>query len=135
MAKRFRLPRKVLAIIRQCHDGMRARVWMDEGTCSDWLDVGQGHRQGCHLAPLMFNRFFVAMLILSEDEFAKDDEVMADMAMIKKNSREKGNVTMANAAEPLWGMLYADDAGIISRSPVSLEKMSRLSCAFRARSG
>ena len=37
------------------------------------------------------------------------------------------------AAQPLWGMLYADDAGIVSRSPEGLEKMMTvIGAAFAA---
>ena len=38
---------------------------------------------------------------------------------------EKGEATAAESvlATPLWGMLYADDAGVVSRSPEQLRKM------------
>ena len=123
--KQLGVPPKMLAVIRQFHDGMRARVRMDDGTCSDWFDVGQGLRQGCNLAPLLFNLFFAAMLMVALDEFSKDEEVMADMVKVKRMVTEgKGkNAKLVEAVKPIWGMLYADDAGIVSQSPGSLEKM------------
>lgn len=48
--KRFDVPPKMLAIIPQFHDGMRARVRMNNGVCLDWFDVTQALRQGCNLA-------------------------------------------------------------------------------------
>ena len=38
---------------------------------------------------------------------------------------EKGEATAGESvlATPLWGMLYADDAGVVSRSPEQLRKM------------
>ena len=123
--RRFGVPPKMLAVIRQFHDGMRARVRMDDGTCSDWFDVGQGLRQGCNLAPLLFNLFFAAMLMVAVDEFSGDEQVMTDMVKIRSKVTEgKGkNAKVVEAVKSLWGMLYADDAGIVSRSPGSLEKM------------
>ena len=46
-------------------------------------------------------------------------------AVAARKKRRKGGKTgtVVVDAQALWGMLYADDAGIVSRSPDSLEKM------------
>ena len=49
---RFRISPRMLAVIRQFHDGMRACVRLDNGECSDMFDVEQGLRQGCVLCLL-----------------------------------------------------------------------------------
>ena len=123
--KRFGVPPKMLAVIRGFHDGMRARVRMDDGTCSDWFSVGQGLRQGCNLAPLLFNLFFAAMLMVAFGAFEKDADLMEDMAKVRRMVMEgKGKkVKRVKKVRAFWSMLYADDAAIISRSPASLEKM------------
>ena len=123
--RRLGVPPKMLAIIRQFHDGMRARVRTDDGTCSDWFEVGQGLRQGCNLAPLLFNLFFSAMLMVAVDKFTRDEDVMEDVVKIKSTVTEgKGKrAKVVEVVKMLWSMLYADDAGIVSRSPESLEKM------------
>ena len=43
----------------------------------------------------------------------------------KKGARERREATAGGSvlATPLWGMLYADDAGIVSQSPEQLRKM------------
>ena len=58
---RFGVPETMLTVIRQFHEGMRARVRTDDGEHSEWFDVTQGLRQGCVLSPLLFNTFFAAV--------------------------------------------------------------------------
>ena len=42
---RFGVPEKMLTVIRQFHEGMRARVRTDDREQSEWFDVTQGLRQ------------------------------------------------------------------------------------------
>ncbi|CAB1107935.1 unnamed protein product [Ectocarpus sp. CCAP 1310/34] len=86
-------------------------------------------------ASLIFNPFFDGMLMVPADEFAQDTEVMADMVKNEKPvvctggiGRKKGKKTTAVVADTkdLWGMLHADDAGIVSHAPESLEKMASI---------
>ena len=54
---RFGVPSVMVDIVRQFHDGMRTCVRLDRGRVSKWFEVGQGLRQGCVLAPILFNNF------------------------------------------------------------------------------
>ena len=58
---RFGVPEKMLTVIRQFHEGRRARVRTDGGEHPEWFDVTQGLRQGCVLLPLLLNIFFAAV--------------------------------------------------------------------------
>ncbi|CAB1109186.1 unnamed protein product [Ectocarpus sp. CCAP 1310/34] len=121
----------MLAVIRHFQEGRRARVRTNDGQYSEWFEVDQGLRQGCKLAPLLFNLFFAAMLMVAVAEFDKDPKVTTHMVKIgtqaeytgKKGRSAGKKTTVVTDAEALWAMLYADDAAIVSRSPESLEKM------------
>ena len=53
-------PPVMIDVIHQFHDGMWARVHMDDGELSEWFEATQGLRQVCMLSPLLFNIFFAA---------------------------------------------------------------------------
>ena len=60
MAK-FACPTKFIAMVRQLHDGMLARV-QNGGEFSDPFPLTNGVKQGCILAPTLFSVIFSAML-------------------------------------------------------------------------
>ena len=57
----FGCPSTFIAIVRQFHDGMMARV-LDDGQPSEAFPVTNGVKQGCVLAPTLFSTVFSAML-------------------------------------------------------------------------
>ena len=117
------IPEAMIEVIRQFHDGMKARVRMDNGELSEWFEVTQGLRQGCVLSPLLFNIFFAAVLEVVLVRFSEDDIILEDMVYLDEETTTEAETPLERARRAVWGMLYADDAAVVSRSPEGLARM------------
>ena len=114
--------------IRMFHDGMRARVQLNDGDFSAWFNVCQGLQQGCLLSPLLFNIFFAAAIIVILQRFAEDPLIGSDLVYLDdapkgEDGRPRKEETLEMVRRAVWGMLYADDAGVVSTSPRGLTRM------------
>ena len=127
---RFGVPQNMISAIRQFHDGMQACVRLDDRVCSRWFAVEQSLRQGCVLAPLLFNIFFAVVINVASTRFNADKGIMDALVHLRKKREAtgRGEATTRELvlATPLWDMLYADDAGVVSRSLEQLRKMMGL---------
>ena len=88
MLARFGVPEKMLTVIRQFHEGMRARVRKDAVT---------------HAVVVRF----------SEDPHIVRDLVHLEEEL-EENAAGVSSDPLACVRRAVWGMLYADDAGIMS---------------------
>ena len=121
---RIGVPPQMIAIIRQFHDEMRGCVRPDDGVCLDWFEVEQGLWQGCVLSPLLFSIFFAAVLNVVLQRFSEGPAILAELVHLKETSTSMGpESAMDYDRRAVWGMLYADDACIVSRSPRGFAKM------------
>ena len=106
---------------------MRACVRLDDRLCSGWFAVKQGLRRGCELEPLLFSIFFAADINLTFTRFKADKGIMDALVHLRKKrgAGGRGEATVGETvlATPLWGMLYANDAGVVSQSPEQLRKL------------
>ena len=114
----------MIDVIRQFPDGMRARVRMDDGELSEWFEITQGLRQGCVLSPMLFNIFIAAVIEVVLQRFSKDDTILENLVFLDEGSGGGPDETLLDRVRrAVEGMLYADDAGIVPRSPAGLTRM------------
>ena len=89
-----------------------------DGRCSDWIDVAQGLHQRCVLSPLLFVPF-VAL-----ESFRKDAGILDELIHLQEQPSKVGPETALECVRrAIWGVLCADDACIVSRSPRGLGRM------------
>ena len=124
---RIGVPSQMIAVIQPFHDRMRACVQRDDGVCSDWFEVEQGLRQGYVLSPPLFSIFFAAVLTVVLQRFSKDTVILAELVHLKQPATPIGTKpAMDYVCRTVWGILYADDACIVSRLPQGLAKMMEI---------
>ena len=70
--RKFGFPPTFIAILQQFHTGMRAQVVM-AGSQSSSFSVEVGVKQGCVLAPIIFNLFLVAITLVSHRDLRSSD--------------------------------------------------------------
>ena len=120
--QRFGCPDRIVALIRGFHDGMKVRV-SASGTLSDEFEVTTGVKQGCVMAPVLFNLYMLCVThILHRDAGGEGvdvryrlDRSLFDLSKLKARTRTK----ICNIKE----LQYADDAAIVAHSPQVLQHM------------
>ena len=100
---------------------------LDDRVCSGYFAVEQGLHQGCVLAPLLFNIFFAAVINMAYTCFKVHKNII-DALVYLRNKKRVGGRGESTAGEPVpaaafWGILSADDAGVVSRPPEQPRKM------------
>ena len=84
----------------------------------------QGLRQRCVQSLLLFNILFAAVLTVVLRRFRNDTAILAKRVDLKEPPTSMGlEPAMNYVRRVVWGMLYVDDACIVSRSPEGPAKM------------
>ena len=115
---------QMITVMRNFHDGMKACARSDNDVCSERFEVGQRLQKGLVLYPLLFDIFFAAVLFVASQRFSEDAAILENDVHLQERRKAVGpESSMGDAMRAVWGMLYADDACIVSRSLHGLAKM------------
>ncbi len=118
----YNLPEKLLSIIRAVHDHSTAAIRAYSKT-SDEFAVTSGVRQGCVLAPALFNLYFDIVIRMAIDKHCQEGRgvhiVYHPDAKLVGDRRKMTMETLATDLE------YADDMALVSSSWSDLEAMIR----------
>ena len=76
------------------------------------------------LSPLVSGICFATVLIVALEQFSEDPDILSDLFQFREQQARVGPETaMECFCRAVWGMLYANNACIASRSPRELERM------------
>ena len=79
------------------------------------------------LASVLFNTFCAAVINVTYSRFKADKDIMETLVHLRKKrgtgGRGEAIAGKSALATSTWGMLYADDTGVISQSPEHPRKM------------
>ena len=85
---------------------------------------GTGALSGMRTFPATVQCILAAILLAAPERFSKDAGILADLIHLKEQPSKVGPETALECVQrAIWGMLYADDACIVSRSPRGLGRM------------
>ena len=66
---------------------------------------------------MLFNVFFAAVLHIVLLRYGEDKGIMANLVHQEEDGVDGETEPMDRVRKVVWGMLYADDAGVVSKSP------------------
>ena len=120
---KFGCPAKFVSILRQFHAGMMARVTIG-GQESESFPVCTGVRQGCVLAPVLFNVFLLCVTHLLHKELESSSGVAVDFRLDGNlfNIRRLQAKTKLSRVRVLE-LQYADDCALVAHSPQDLQSI------------
>ena len=117
LLERFGAPRKLVKLIRLMHDGMKGSLVGDEE--AEPFGIENGLRQGCVMAPNLFNVFFAAVFAAAfkdMDECGVEIRYKYNGKLHNTKLNDKNSVTQF-----IKDLCYADDCALISHNEEELQ--------------
>ena len=119
---KFGCPNQFLAVLREFHEGMTARVLVG-GQESESFLVTVGVKQGCVLVPVIFNLFLVAITLVFRHRISEDDGIAINCCLDGNlfNIRCLQSSTKTSK-DIIFELQYADDAALPSHTSDGLQR-------------
>ena len=126
--RKFGCPRKFVAIVRTFHSNMKASV-MIGGDETDNFPVNVGVKQGCVMAPVIFNLYMAAVTTL----FRQRSPIEQGIGLTYRLDGSVFNLTRLQARtktsrDHVVELQYADDSMLVAHSPEELQ--CALTCLY-----
>ena len=83
--------------------------------------------KGYIYSPLLFNIFFAAAIEVVLVRFSEDDIILKDLVHLEGDARVGAGTPLEPARRAVWGMFFADDVDVVSRSQEGLTRMMTIS--------
>ncbi|KAI8490084.1 hypothetical protein Bbelb_321540 [Branchiostoma belcheri] len=120
--KRFGCPNRFLTVLKALHEGAMVRV-LGSGSKSDPFQVCTGVRQGCVIAPVIFNLFLAAVMLAAKKRINPEDCISLTYRLdgnLFNLRRLKAHTRVTH--EEVLELQYADDAAITGHTTAGLQK-------------
>ena len=119
--ERIGCPPKLVSIIRLFHDSMTGQV-LSNGNVTDAFVISSGVKQGCVLAPVLFNVFFICMLSHAVQDLEKGVYIRCRLDGSLFDLRRHTAKTRS-LKTPLQEVLFADDCALVAHAEQDLHWM------------
>ncbi len=118
---RLGVPSKLVNIIRAFHEDMSTRLRLD-GTLQENISVQNGLRQGCTMAPVLFNLYMCAVIECWLDRLDGADGVGVDI-LVRYDGELLRKSRQRTSTRRLTECQFADDAALIATSRNGMERV------------
>ena len=123
--RKYGIPSTMRSVIYSLHDGMRAEVTVD-GQATPEFDVCNGLRQGCVIAPTLFNLYFALVM---EQWRVRCGEFGVDVQYKYRGGGGGGKLVGERTRRPLTGkiteLLFADGAVVTGTDRDGMERAAK----------
>ena len=121
MLRKYEVPPSLLNIIRSLHDGMKAEITVD-GAITPEIEVTNGLRQGCTIAPTLFNLYFNLVM----GQWYTKRHSFGTEVHYKCGGKLVGERTRRPLKNTVTKLQFADDAALVCSSRKGVERSARV---------